>query len=456
MNKRHRRISPGTVIMLMIMCVVLVGCAMVLPGLMGDATVRIDVREVLSVLQLGDIPTLSLNDIPIKGTSSSSSSSPSSSSLPASSDPAAQPQETIAPIEASATAEPTAAPTVKTGGSFTLTIGGSVCMDDAVRKAGYYSDSKKYDFTEMLSLLTDEMTGDMTLLSLENLILPDSKVSSLNAPDAVSDMLRECGVQMVALGFDQVYDKGTDGVQSTLTSLQSRNLTVIGAYASQEAASQSCIKTLGGVPVAFLHYTESLSTAGTKAMKSGDSYAVKLANSDTITADITRAREQGAAVVVVSVNWGKSGASKPTSAQTTLAQEIADAGADVIVGTGTRVVQPIAWLTRKSDDGAIAQTLCAWSLGSLLNESRKDGNVAAILLHLQILWDGERISFGQVSYTPTYIWRQKKDGQYQYRVVASDCDAPGGMSDDQQGYMAKALRNIQSALADSPVVIREK
>ena len=456
MNKRHRRISPGTVIMLMITCVVLVGCAMVLPGLMGSTSVQIDVREVLSVLQLGDIPTLSLNDIPITQSTSGTSGTSGTSSL-SSSTPAANPQETIAPIEASATAAPTATPTVKAGGSFTLTIGGSVCMDDAVRKAGYYSDAQKYDFTEMLSLLTDEMTGDMTMLSLENLILPDSKGSSLNAPDAVSDMLRECGVQMVALGFDQVYDKGTDGVQSTLSSLQSRNLTVIGAYASQEEASQLCIKTLGGVPVAFLHYTEALSTTGTKAMKSsGDSYAVKLADSDTIAADIAQARAQGAAVVIVSVNWGKSGASKPTNAQRTLAQEIADAGADVIVGTGTRVVQPIAWLTRKSDDGTIAQTLCAWSLGSLLNESRKDGNVAAILLHLQISWDGERISFGQVSYTPTYIWRQKKDGQYQYRVVASDCDAPGGMSDDQHGYMAKALKNIQSALADSPVVIREK
>lgn len=55
-------------------------------------------------------------------------------------------------------------------------------MDDAVRKAGYYSDSQKYDFTEMLALLRSEMTGDITFLTLENLIQPDVKVSALNAP----------------------------------------------------------------------------------------------------------------------------------------------------------------------------------------------------------------------------------------------------------------------------------
>ena len=119
-------------------------------------------------------------------------------------------------------------------------------------------------------------------------------------------------------------------------------------------------------------------------------------------------------------------------------------------------MQPVTWLTHKNADGTAAQTLCAWSLGSLLNESRKDGNVAGMLLQLQISWDGQNISFGQVSYTPTYIWRQKVDGTYQYRVVASDQSAPSGMSEEQQGYMAKALRTIQNALADSPITIRIK
>ena len=293
----------------------------------------------------------------------------------------------------------------------------------------------------MLALLRSEMTGDITFLTLENLIQPDVKVSALNAPDAAAELLRTTGVNLVAIGFPKVYDKGADGVRTTLEALHDRNLLTIGAYNTQEEASAICIRTLDNVPVAFLHYTEALSGTGKKAMKSsGASYAVPLADADKISADIRSAREQGAAVVVVSLNWGTSGASKPTNAQRKLAQAIADAGADVIVGAGTRVVQP----------------LCAWSLGSLLNESRKDGNVAGMLLQLQISWDGQNISFGQVSYTPTYIWRQKVDGAYQYRVVASDQSAPNGMSEEQQGYMAKALRTIQNALADSPITIRIK
>lgn len=441
MKKDHRGVSLGTIVMLCVTGAVLLGCFLILPRMLGQARGTVDVRQVLSVFQMDGIPSLTLSEIPITQTGGD---------LPA---PAAT--QDVSPATSAPTIPPAATQAPKLGGTFTLTLGGTVNFDDAVRKAGYYSESQKYDFTEMLSLLRDEMTGDVTFLTLENLILPDTKVSALNAPEAAAKLLRDSGVNLVGVGFTKVYDKGADGVQTTLTALHDRNLTTIGAYNTQEEANTICIRTLDSVPVAFLHYTEALSSTGKKAMKSsGATYVVPLADADTIAADVRRAREQGAAVVVVSLNWGASGASKPTNAQRKLAQAIADAGADVIIGAGTRVVQPVTWLTHKNEDGTTAQTLCAWSLGSLLNESRKDGNVAGMLLQLQISWDGQNVSFGRVSYTPTYIWRQKVDGAYQYRVVASDRSAPGGMSEEQQGYMAKALRTIQNALADSPVTIR--
>ena len=128
----------------------------------------------------------------------------------------------------------------------------------------------------------------------------------------------------------------------------------------------------------------------------------------------------------------------------------------MIVGAGSRVVQPITWLTSRQEDGSIRHTLCAWSLGSLLNESRKDGNVLGMLLQLQISFDGDSLSFEKVCYTPTYIWRYKQDGQYYYRIAVSDQPAPDGMSDEQAGYMEKALRNLKKYLGDSPVTLRTK
>lgn len=446
MKKVHRGVSFGTVFMLAVTVVVIGLSSAILPRLLGKANVDVDVTGVFAALALDDtLPALALSDIPISDANVVPESTP-------------DPQE----LEAAFTPAPTAVPTATPfpGASVTLTFGGSVNIDDDIRKSAYYSDSRKYDFTEIMTLLEDEMTSDLTMLTLENVTDDASKVSAVNAPSVVFDMLAEAGVDVVALGYPKAYDKGMAGLQATIEAAKKRGLASLGTYANEKDAEALCMFTVNGVKLAFLHFTESVSTAGKKAMNNDNaSYALAttLVNGAEVAMlnEIRRADEE-ADIVIVSLNWGAVSSAKPTKAQQTLAQQIAEAGADVIVGAGSRVVQPVNWLTSKDTDGSIRQTLCAWSLGSILNESRKDGNVLGILLQLQIYFDGDSVSFEKVCYTPTYIWRYKQDGQYQYRIAVSDQLPPDGMGDDQAGYMEKALRNLQKYLGDSPVTLRTK
>ena len=444
-DKEHRGVSFGTIFMACVTLIVVGMSAVILPRLLGKADFDMDVGGMIAALTLdGSMPALSLSDIPI-------------------SDATQPPEATVAPVEeraaSTATPQPTATPVP--GGTVTLTLGGSVNIDDAIRKSAYYSDSGKYDFVEIMALLKDEMSSDLTMVTLENITYDAEKVSAVNAPSAVMDMLSKAGVDIVALGYPKACDKGLVGLRATIEAAQSRGMTTLGAYANQADADTLRMFTVDNVNVAFLHFTESISSTGKKAISSdGADYALPttLVNGaeERMLAAVRSAREQGADVVIVSLNWGTVSASKPTTAQKELAQQLADAGADVIVGAGSRVVQPITWLTAKDDSGSIRHTLCAWSLGSLLNESRKDGNVLGMLLQLQISVDDGAISFEKVCYTPTYIWRYKQDGQYYYRIAVSDQPAPDGMSDDQVGYMEKALRNLQKYLGDSPVTLRTK
>lgn len=441
----HRGVSLGTVCMLAITVAVSGLSAVILPRLLGKADFSMMVDGTLSALTLDDaLPVLALNDIPIGEVHHT----PAPSSAPTASARLATPS----PV-------PTATPVP--GGTVTLTIGGSVNIDDAIRKSAYYSESKKYDFTEMMMLLKDEMASDLTLLTLENITLDSDKVSANNAPSAVMDMLADAGVDILALGYPKAYDKGQAGLAATVEAARERGMTTIGAYLTENEANTLCMVTVDHVQVAFLHYTETISTTGQKAINAdGQSYALPTmyinGAAAAMLSDVRKAREAGADVIIVSLNWGTVSASKPTAAQKEVAQQLAEAGADVIVGAGSRVVQPITWLTSRQEDGSIRHTLCAWSLGSLLNESRKDGNVLGMLLQLQISFDGDSLSFEKVCYTPTYIWRYKQDGQYYYRIAVSDQPAPDGMSDEQAGYMEKALRNLKKYLGDSPVTLRTK
>lgn len=52
-----------------------------------------------------------------------------------------------------------------------------------------------------MSLLAPEMQTDLCIVPLENLIIPDSKVSDLIAPEAALSLLTVPGVDIVPIGF---------------------------------------------------------------------------------------------------------------------------------------------------------------------------------------------------------------------------------------------------------------
>ena len=448
-RRKRRGVSFGTILML-VLSIAVAGCtAYVLPRLAGDTVIELQAGEMLQALSVSDgMPSLMLHDIPISVTSQK----------PQTVQPTAAVQHTAQSASTPAVQRPTTTPVpIPTaepyrGGSITLTIGGSIHMDEAVRKSGYYSEADKYDFSELLMLIEDEFASDLTLVSLENLIMPDKKVSALIAPEETLDMLKAAGIDIIAAGFPQAFDQKLPGVEQTVAEIRARELQVIGV-AADSSGSAGYLAEINHVKIGFLHYVQSLSSSGKKAIKKVDaSYAVPVLDMEKAAADIAQLRSRGAQIVVVSVNWDGS-KTTPSKTQVALSQQLADAGADVIAGTGTDIVQPAVWLNGTRNDGTAHKTLCAYSLGSFLSESRSNGGVAAMLLQLKISVDGAgQVSFDQAAYTPTYIWRYKQDGKYFYRVVASDQPSPDGMGDEQSEVKERALANLKKYMGDETVL----
>lgn len=449
-HRDFRGISLGTIVMLSLTLIVLIGFGRILPRLMGSANIRFEDRAMLSSVNLNDsLPTLSVVDIPI----TNATEVPSLTADPTQAVITAAPEATAAPVS----------PTPVVGGTVNLTFGGSINLDDLTRKSGYYPDSEKYDYTDNLSLIAQELDSDYTLVTLETITDPSGNVRAVpNAPDVVMDMLSTANVDMAALGYNRAFERGLSGLQSTVEQAQARGLETLGAYASQEDAARLRMVTIDNVRVAYLHYTNTLhSTSRKKLNAAGASYALPTAaidgGADEIAADIASARAQGANVVVVSLNWSGTESVNPNSSKLrSFMQALADAGADVIVGAGTKAVKEVSWIMGAREDGTTRQTLCAWSLGSLLNGGRNDGNVTGMLLHLKLSYTGNGVSFERVSYTPTYIWRFKEGSYYRYRVVASDLPAPDGMESAQADNAARAFENLKKIIGDSPITLRTK
>ena len=357
-------------------------------------------------------------------------------------------QAAPSPAPTAAQAAKTPEPAAKQQKSFTLTAAGTVALEGEVRKNSYYSDSKQYDYYDIMMLLRKELQSDLNIVFAENMFSEEEKGSDLTAPGAGAAMLKAAGFNAAACGFYKAFGNAEAGIASTRKLLNEHGIRPIGIY-ERDGAEEFRIGEVGGVRTALLQYTDTIAAATRKTMaKNGQSGMVPAADAEAIGADIARAREKGAEAVIVLLNWGKTGKG-PDKNMRSLAQEIADAGADLIIGNGSRAVSGAEMLTSAADG---KQVLCVWSLGTTLSGDRSGiKRMAGMLLQVSFTVENGETKLTDARYIPLYTWKYKQDGRFYYRCIASDGGEPDGMDAEQQKMMSKALDTVRAAMKDTPV-----
>ena len=332
--------------------------------------------------------------------------------------------------------------------SFTLTAGGTVALDGEVRKNSWYSDAKQYDYYDTMISLKRELQSDLNIVFLENLLSEDGRSSDLMATNAAASMLKGAGFNLAACGFSKAFDKDTAGIRTTRKLLTEYGITPVGIYESNDENHYQ-IRDINGIQTAILMYTGTISSATRKNMaKAQTSGLVPAADADIIAADIAEVRGLGCEAVIVLMNWGKTGKA-PDKAMHTLAQKTADAGADLIIGNGSRIVSGAEMLTA---EGTGRQVLCVWSLGTVLSGDRSNiRRMAGMLLQVTVRADRGGTEMCDFRYIPLYTWKYKQDSRFYYRCLAADEVVPDGMDTEQQKMMKKAADTIRNAMKDTPV-----
>ena len=416
-----RKISAGTVVML--------AAAVLILGLTAFVWLRLSSGKTV------DLSRLQADTIELQEKASGTEDIPSVPKKETASRPSAQ---------AAPTSEPAG---LQHGKSFTLTAGGTVALDGEVRKNSWYSDAKQYDYYDIMMLLKREMQSDLNLVFTENLLSEDGRSSDLTAGNAAAAMLKNAGFNLAACGFSKAFEKGEEGIRPTRKLLAEYGITPVGIY---ESSDQDPIRILdvNGIRTAFMQYTDTLPAATRKSMaKNGTSGLVPEADAEKIAADIADARARGSEAVIILLNWGKTGKA-PDRNMRAMAQKIADAGADLIIGNGSRIVSGAEMLTASGDG---RQVLCVWSLGTVLSGDRsRIGRMAGMLLQVTVRTENGRTEIGDLLYIPLYTWKYKQDSRFYYRCLAANGAVPDGMDAEQQKMMKKAADTVRSAMKDSP------
>lgn len=210
--------------------------------------------------------------------------------------------------------------------------------------------------------------------------LEPSTYPSFSTPGDCARALYRAGIRVFSLSNNHTYDKGSTGIAATLRFWDSmpEDVVTTGLWRGEADYGTIPLQTVNGITIAYLSYTEH--TNGIPRSSGMEANVIYTNQTDVIEQQVRQAAAL-ADFVVVGTHWGVEDSHAITDAQRILAQQLADWGADVVVGTHPHVIQNAEW--RTAADGR--QVFVAYSLGNFLStQSKKDQLIGAILtLRLQ-------------------------------------------------------------------------
>ncbi|MFD4583901.1 CapA family protein [Streptomyces sp. NPDC058423] len=172
-------------------------------------------------------------------------------------------------------------------------------------------------------------------------------------PPQILTALKGAGYDTCSTASNHTYDHGLKAVRRTLNAMDKVGLGHTGSARTPEESQRINIREVKGVKVAHLSYSWESFLNPTPEK---ESWAFNRIGTDQIKKAESRARKQGAEVVILSVHWGLEHYNEPSVPQLELAERITqETGIDLVIGHHSHVVQPIQKLNG---------TWIAYSLGN--------------------------------------------------------------------------------------------
>lgn len=275
----------------------------------------------------------------------------------------AQPAAPSAAPSSSSSPDVTATPTpTPTDTRVTISAMGDMLPHDAVNQEARQADGS-YNYTPFLSDLKP-------LIASSGIVFCNQEVPSageafgitgypsFNAPEQFARDLSSFGCNAINTATNHSNDKGQGGIDGTRAVWDSISpLLISGANRSPEEQNTVMFTEVDGIRFALVSFAEY-----SNATVSND-YSVNFYGNDGLVQNLMAQADAGADVVLVSMHWGTEYSNGVNANQQAAAARVAELGADVIIGTGPHVLEPVEWIPGANGK----QTLVWYSIGNLLS-----------------------------------------------------------------------------------------
>lgn len=266
--------------------------------------------------------------------------------------------------------------------SFTA-VGDNLIHSSIYKQAARRSAEGGYDFEFAYENAADLIEpADIAMINQETLICNDqfepSTYPCFNSPVALGDHMIDLGFDVFTIANNHTLDKGTKGLNACLDYWDSReNVTVAGAYRNIEDKNNIRLNEVNGVTFSYLSYTESLNGL---SLPADSELVIGDVNDREAVLNDVRAADEISDVCVVALHWGVENSDVISDYQRDYAKQLAEAGADIIIGNHPHVLRDIEMIQR--EDGS--EALCAYSLGNFISAQSVGQNLIGGVLQFNV------------------------------------------------------------------------
>lgn len=257
--------------------------------------------------------------------------------------------------------------------------------------------SSDYNYSKGLEDVKEKLSSyDLVVASL-NTPIADSTLGlstkdTYNAPKSLANFLSELNISAVATATSHSFDKSSKGIQSTIENLESAGIKQIGI--SNETRNKPVILSKNNINIGLLSYT----TYSNVKLSDANSYMLNVFDEDELKQDIEYLKQENVDVIVSYLNVPNENNTLVSSDQKKITEKLFDAGVNVVLGTGSMVVQESTEeLTENSHIYAI------YSLGDFIGTTLTEDNALSVIANMEFKKEIIKNKNGEVKKTTTTI-----------------------------------------------------
>ena len=297
-------------------------------------------------------------------------------------------------------------------GKITLGATGDILLHKRVYNKAKQEDGT-YNFDEMFSNVESLFKKDHLIIVNQESIIAGKELGlscfpKFNSPVEIGYKLKDMNVDIVNIANNHTMDHGEKGVLKSIENWEKIGLPYVGAYKSREDQETLRIIHKNGLRICFLSYTgvsfgqKVPERKGYLLNRYGKTTYAGFKGAPGLRRLINRIkREDLADVFVVSIHYGKEYHMFPTALQKEIAIDLADAGADIIIGHHPHVLQPPASLMNSKGETSFA----SYSLGNFFSGQkglyRQIGGYMTIDIEKPL--EGRLLKVTNPTFTLTYV-----------------------------------------------------